>query len=272
MRECHVDVAGGRLYLVDQGDGRPLVLLHEGIVDLRAWDGLVPFLVDAGLRVIRYDRRGHGRSETEDVEYSNRSDLIAVLDTLGLERAVLVAGSAGGQIAIDAAIEHPARIDGIVALGAGLGGYEIDLRPEELALFEAMERLEDADPPDAAAIADLDVRVWVDGIGQPVDRVPSEVREAVRAMDRALWQPGRTGGRPVPLRPPAAERLDELRCPVLAAAGELDVSDVVATAHHLEASAPDARAVIVPGVAHMIALERPGLVADLVVGFVRALG
>jgi 3-oxoadipate enol-lactonase len=272
MQILDVAVPGGHLHALDEGNGPPLVLLHEGIVDLRAWDGLVPLLLAAGFRTIRYDRRGHGRSETKDVEYSNRADLVAILDALGLERAIVVAGSAGGQIAIDTAIEHPGRIDGIVALGAGLGGYEIDLRPEEVAVFESMAELEEGAVPDPDAIADLDVRVWVDGIGQPADRVPAEVREAVRAMDRALWQPGRVRGRPVPHPPPAAERLDELRCPVLAVAGELDVTEVIATARHLEASAPDARAVIVPGVAHMIALERPGLVADLVVGFVRGLG
>ena len=271
MSELSVPVPGGRLWVVDEGGGRAVVLLHAGIADLRAWDPLAGLLVAAGLRAIRYDRRGHGRSETADVEFSNRDDLVAVLDALGIDRGILVGSSAGGQIAIDTAIEHPTRIAGVVGVAAGVGGYEGDITAEELALFEEMERLEEADQPDAEAIAELDVRMWVDGPGQPPDRVPSAIRELVRAMDRPLYAGDHVGGRPIPLRPPAAERLAELRCPVLAVAGSLDVSEVVQTARHLEANAPDARAVVVPDVAHMIGLEAPDVLADLVVGFVEGL-
>ena len=75
-----IDVPGGRLNVVTEGDGPPIVLVHAGIADLRAWDSLTPLLVAAGYRVIRYDCRGYGSSPTEDVEYSNRADLRAVLD------------------------------------------------------------------------------------------------------------------------------------------------------------------------------------------------
>ncbi len=66
-----ISVPGGRLQAVVDGDGPPLVLVHAGIVDLRSWDPLVPFLVDAGFRVIRYDTRGFGSSTTDDIAYSN---------------------------------------------------------------------------------------------------------------------------------------------------------------------------------------------------------
>jgi pimeloyl-ACP methyl ester carboxylesterase len=54
---------------------------------------------------------------------------------------------------------------------------------------------------------------------------------------------------------------------VLAVAGELDVSEVVQTARHLEANAPDARALIWPDVAHMIGMEVPERLADAIVEF-----
>lgn len=73
------------------------------------------------------------------------------------------------------------------------------------------------------------------------------------------------------LDPPAAQRLDELRCPVLAIAGALDVSDVAETAQHLASHAPDARAVVLPGVAHLIGMERPAELASLVADFLRPL-
>ena len=115
--ERFVDVPGGRLFVVDEGDGPPVVLLHAGIVDLRSWDGLVPHLVAAGYRAVRYDARAWGRSTTEDVAYSNRADLVAVLDALGIGRAALVGNSRGGQIAFDTAVEFPDRVVAVVGVG-----------------------------------------------------------------------------------------------------------------------------------------------------------
>jgi len=268
-----VPVPGGRLHVVDEGDrgDPPIVLLHAGIADLRAWDELAPALVGAGHRVVRYDTRGFGQSSTQDVEFSNRADLIAILDALGIGRAVLVGNSRGGQIAFDSAIEFPDRVVAVVGVGAGLGGFEGESTPEEIELFERMEAIESADPPDPDAIADIDVRVWVDGPGQPETRVPAAIREKVRVMDAPQYVPGHTTGRPIPLAPPAAARLADLRCPVLAIAGALDVSDVAHTARHLQAKAPDARALVLPGVAHMIGMEIPDELAALIAQFVAPL-
>jgi 3-oxoadipate enol-lactonase len=266
-------VTGGRLQVVDEGDPShpPVVLLHAGIADLRAWDDVVPPLVDAGYRVIRYDSRGFGASTTDDVEFSNRADLVAVLDELGIGRAALVGNSRGGQIAFDTAIEFPDRFVAVVGVGAGLGGFESQSTPEEIALFQEMEALEAAAEPDPAAIADIDVRVWVDGPGQSETRVRAAIRDKVRLMDAPQYAAGHLSGRPIPLDPPAAARLADLRCPVLAVAGELDVSDVAQTARHLEANAPAARAVIMPGVAHMIGMEAPDELAALIVEFLAPL-
>ena len=136
LMERFIDVPGGRLFVVDEGGGPPVVLLHAGIVDLRAWDAFVPHLVAGGYRAVRYDARGWGRSTTEEVDYSNRADLVAVLDALGIGRAALVGNSRGGQIAFDTAVEFPDRVVAVVGVGAGLGGFEGQATPEELALFE----------------------------------------------------------------------------------------------------------------------------------------
>lgn len=265
--ERSVDLPGGRLFVVDEGTGPPIVLLHAGIVDHRSWDGLVPFLTGAGYRAVRYDARAWGRSTTEEVDYSNRADLLAVLDALGIGRAALVGNSRGGQIAFDAAIEFPGRVAAVVGVAAGLGGFEAPATAAEQALFEEMERLEEAEPRDAEAIIALDTRVWVDGPGQPAGRAPAWIADQVRTTNVRLAEPGHVFGRPIVLDPPAAARLGELACPVLAIAGALDVSDVAATARHLAAHAPDARAVVLPDVAHMIGMERPAELAALVTEF-----
>lgn len=270
--ERFVEVPGGRLFAASDGAGSPIVLMHAAIVDHRAWDAMVPGLVDADFRVVRYDYRAFGASTTDDVEFSNRADLLAVLDAFGIARAALVGNSRGGQIAFDTAIESPERVIAVVGVGAGLGGFDGALTPEEQALFDEGERLESAAEPDVTAIVDLDVRVWVDGPGQPPDRVDREIRDAVRAMDRPLYEPGRIRGRPIRLDPPANDRLGEVRCPVLAVAGALDVSDVVQTARRLEAAAPNARAVILPDVAHLIGMEAPARLNALIVDFLTPLG
>jgi 3-oxoadipate enol-lactonase len=269
--ERFVDMPGGRLFIVDEGFGPPVVLLHAGIVDLRAWDALVPHLIAAGHRAVRYDARGWGRSTTDDVDYSNRADVVAVLDALGIGRAALVGNSRGGQIAFDTAIEFPDRVVAVVGVGAGLGGFEGHLTPDELAMLDEMERLEEAEPKDADAIAEINVRIWVDGPGQPAGRGPAWIATHVRETCLVLSAPGHVFGRPIRLHPPAAERLADLRCPVLAVAGALDVSDVAETAEHLAAQAPNARAVILPDVAHLVGMERPAELAALVAGFLEPL-
>jgi pimeloyl-ACP methyl ester carboxylesterase len=269
MAERHIEVPGGRLLVRDFGSGPPMVLLHAGIVDSWAWEPLTPLLMDAGYHVIAFDRRGAGGSRTEDVAFSDRADVIAVMDALGVERACLVGNSIGGQIAIDVAVESSERVAALVTIGANIGGYLPEPTPEEAALFDAPERLEEAGDPDA--IADFDVRLWVDGPGQPTDRVPPEIRDLVREMCRENAAPGRLQGKPVPLEPPAAEQLERLTMPLLAIAGGLDVSVVIATARWLEANAPTAAAAVVPDVAHMIGLEAPEALAGLIVEFLEPL-
>lgn len=269
MTTSQLEVPGGRLHVIDEGSGPPIVLLHAGIADHRSWDDMAPLLQAAGYRTIRYDQRGAGRTTTDDVEFSRIADLLAVLDANGIDRAVLVGNSMGGQLAFDAAIEAPERVVAIVGVGAGLGGFDGGNTPLELAMFKEMEELEGADPVDPAAVAEIDVKVWVDGPGQPPTRVPAAIRNLVLEMDR--WDSAKPQGKPIRLKPPASERLEELRCPILVVAGELDVSEVAVTARHVEASLPNARAIIWPDVAHMIGMEQPARLANAIEAFLAPL-
>jgi pimeloyl-ACP methyl ester carboxylesterase len=85
-------------------------------------------------------------------------------------------------------------------------------------------------------------------------------------------EPNRTQGKPIRLSPPANDRLADLRCPVLAVAGALDISDERLIGERLAAAAPNARAVVLPGVAHMVGMEDPRGLSDLIVELLRPLG
>src|SRR4249919_2566058 len=139
-----IEVPGGSLHVVDDGAGPSILLLHAGVADLRAWDAMVAPLVAAGYRVIRYDARGYGRSTTEDVEFSPRADLRAVMDGLGVERAALVGNSRGGQLAFDTAIESPERVVAVVGVGAGVGGFDGGDTPAEIEIEKAYEAVDSA--------------------------------------------------------------------------------------------------------------------------------
>ena len=250
-----VEVDGGRIYYEVEGAGHPLLLIHGGLGSLRMWDEQAPAFARR-YRVIRYDTRGFGRTETGDVEFSNRADAAAVLDHLGAASAHLVGQSRGGIIALDFVIDYPARADAFVSVAGGVGGYQpqfpegIDRPPwdEMEALWESKQW---------GRLAELETQVWVDGWGQPATRVDAGLRQRVHDWILATYQAEEPEGKPQPLDPPAAERLAEVRAPTLVMVGEVDEPGGVAAGRHLAASVSRARLVEFPGVAHMIQLEAP---------------
>jgi 3-oxoadipate enol-lactonase len=264
-----IDVPGGRLAAEDEGDGPPIVLVHSAIVNRRSWDALTPLLVAAGYRAIRYDMRGWGESTAEAVEYSPRADLLAVMDARGIERAAAVGNSWGAIQVLDTVLESPDRFVGFAWLGGGVGGFEGGNNPQEQELLNAEDKAEEEGQADLAA--DLDVRIWVDGVGQPPTRVPAAVRDAVRAMDREILEPGREYGTNTPLEPRANERLGDLAVPTLVVIGALDVSGTRKAARRLAEAAPNARLEEWPDVAHMIGMEQPDRLAALLVEFLAPL-
>lgn len=161
-------------HVLESGDpaGRPVLFANSLGTDLRVWDRLLPELPE-GLRLIRYDKRGHGLSDCPPPPYG-MGDLVAdaagLLDALEVRGAVVVGLSIGGMIAQGLAAERPdlvgalvlsdtaakigteaswqERIDavrdkGIAALEAGIlerwftRGFRDD-RPEELAGWRHM--------------------------------------------------------------------------------------------------------------------------------------
>ena len=90
--------AGIEIYYEDHGFGQPVVLIHGYPLSGRAWDKQVPALLEAGYRVISYDRRGFGRSSQPVTGYDYdtfAADLHALLEHLDLRDAVLAGHSMG---------------------------------------------------------------------------------------------------------------------------------------------------------------------------------
>lgn len=264
-----LDIPGGRLAIADEGSGPPIVLVHSAIVNRRSWDEVTPRLVEAGYRVVRYDMRGFGESSAQAVEFSPRADLLAVMAARGIGRAAVVGNSWGAMNCLDAVIEAPDRFVALVWLGGGVGGFDGGRTAEEQALLDAEGKAEEDGDPDLAA--DLDVRIWVDGVGQPAGRVPAAIREAVRTMDRELLEPGREFGTNTRLAPPANDRLGAVAVPVLAIIGELDTSGTRAAARRLAEGAANVRLESWPDVAHMVAMEQPDRTAALMAEFLAPL-
>src|SRR3981189_861247 len=86
------------LYYEDHGAGAPVVLIHGYPLSGRAWDKQLPVLLEAGHRVITYDRRGFGKSSQPASGYDYdtfAADLNTLMEKLDLRDAVLVGHSMG---------------------------------------------------------------------------------------------------------------------------------------------------------------------------------
>ena len=247
-----LETNGGRIYYEADGSGEPVVLIHAGIANLRMWDGQVEALKDS-YRVIRYDTRGFGRTETEAVPFSNRADIAALLDHLGEASAHLVGMSRAGSIALDFALEFPERVRTLTVAAGGVSGYESAEGSSE-ETFEEPEKLWEA--KEWERLADWETDFWVEGPGQARGRVDPAIRAKVHDWILTNYQAENEEGQPQVLQPPANERIAQLRAPLLVMLGTLDEPGTTATMRYLASVVPGARLEEFE-TAHMINLEQP---------------
>jgi pimeloyl-ACP methyl ester carboxylesterase len=259
-----VETNGARIYYEADGSGHPLVLVHAGIANLRMWDEQVPIFARHH-RVIRYDTRGWGRTETEQVEFSNRADLAAVLDHLGEQSAFLLGLSRGGSIVLDFALDYPERTNALIVAAGGVGGFETEESPEEEAIWQEAERHEQAH--DWAWLADFETRFWVNGASQPAGRADPAIRARVHDWILTTYEAEKNEGKPQRMDPPAARRLADLRAPTLVMVGDLDERSTQLSCRHLAEAVPGARLELFRGAAHMLNLEQPEHFNRLVLDF-----
>lgn len=250
-----LETNGARIAYDVEGSGEPVVLIHAGIANRSQWDAQVAALKDA-YRVIRYDTRGFGETETDAVHFSNRADIAALLDHLGERSAHLVGMSRSGSIALDFAIEFPDRVRSLTVAAGGVGGYESPNGSPE-GTFDEPERLWEA--KDWERLADWEADFWMNGAGQPSGRADPAIRAKVHDWILSNYRAEKEEGQPMVLDPPAVGRLGELRAPVLVMLGTLDEPGTSHAMRHLAASVPGAQLEVFEDAAHMLNLEQPEL-------------
>jgi pimeloyl-ACP methyl ester carboxylesterase len=235
------------------GRGDPLVLVHAGVADARMWEPIVPALA-AQHRVIRFDMRGFGRSRSAKGGFSPANDLAALLDDLAIERAHVVGASFGGLVSLEFAAAHPDRVASLVLLAAALP--DIDPSPALMAFAEAEEaaiavgKIEEA--------VEVNVKMWA-------SHSTPEVQALVADMQRVAFELQlREGAESDEPDPPVSARLGEIAVPATVVHADGDVEDFGEIARRLHAELPDATLHEVADAGHLIALDQPEAVTQLI--------
>ena len=251
---------GAQLAYEVAGNDPAVVLIHGFGLDMRMWDPQAGPLAD-GFRVVRYDCRGFGASGPFDpaVPYTHAGDLVALLDHLDIGEAVLAGLSFGGRVALQAALADPARVRGLALLDAVLDGVPWD--PESAhALDEVTRRVEAA-----GVLAGREA--WVAHPLFAAARERPDLAAALAAMVAGYpgqhWlgqDPHRETRRPLDL-------LEAVAGPALVAVGERDVPGFREMSAVLARRIPGAAYHVVADAGHMINMEQPAAVNNLLIGF-----
>jgi pimeloyl-ACP methyl ester carboxylesterase len=243
------------------GGGQTVLLLHEGVADRRGWAEVAALLAPE-LTVVAYDRRGYGQTPPSTGPFSHLDDLLAVIDHASADTVWLVGASAGGGLALDAALAAPGRVAGLVVMGTAVSGAP---EPELDAATKRLEPLLDKAYAvrDAGEINRLETWLWLDGPAQPEGRVGGAVRELALDMNAIII------GNDVPETEGASgidawHRLAEITMPVTVACGDLDVPFLVDQCRRLTDRLPNARHHVLAGLAHQPYLESASTVAQLI--------
>jgi pimeloyl-ACP methyl ester carboxylesterase len=207
--------------------------------------------------VAAYDRRGFGTTTYRPERHDQVVDLCRVLDALGLERAVLVGNSGGGEIALNAALTHPDRVSALVLVAPAISGAppvtEADIDPDVAAIWEILEAADAAGALDALNLGEI--RLWVDGPTAPEGRVGGVRRDLALDMNRIALHAESPGPEPEP--PDAWSRLSELALPTLVVVGDLDLRHLQARCRAVAERIRGAELSVLTGAAHLPAFERP---------------
>jgi pimeloyl-ACP methyl ester carboxylesterase len=228
-------------YEIYNADGPdPVLLLHGGLGSTLNWGNQVPVLMQSH-KVIALDSRGHGRSTRSDQPFGYElmaSDVLAMMDHLGLDKVKVVGWSDGGIIGLVLAMQHPERIERLFAFGANynVSGVNPTVETNEVfgqAVAMAMENYKKLSPtPDG------------------FDAFMSQIAE--------MWfsQPDFS-----------AEQLGAIRVPVAIADGQYEEAILPEHTAELARLIPGAKLIILPDVSHMAMMQDPEAFNAAMLGF-----
>ena len=245
----------------DVGTGRPIVLGHSFLCSGKMWREQVPALAEQ-YRVLNLDLRGHGNSSEVSRPFSIYdavSDVVTVLEEVGIEKAVWCGLSFGGWVAMRAALTCPERVEGLIlidtdagvehpyrklrnyamGLGARLFGMRPFLHPIARLMFGATTRRQNP-----ALVSE-----WKGEFSRV--HVPSLLLCLKAAMKRDS----------------ILQRLPEISVPALVVIGEEDRPLPPARSRQLHDLLPDSELVQIPGAGHLSALEQPAAVNEAILDF-----
>jgi len=244
VEQGHVEHDGARIWYAAFGAGTPVVLLHGGLGHGGNWAYQVPALMAAGYRPIVIDSRGHGRSTRDARPYTYvrmASDVRAVMDALGIDRAAFIGWSDGACIALVLAMQSPERAAGVFFFGCNMD-------PSGAKPFQpppVIDRCFSRHRQDYAVLS----------------ATPGDFDAFVAAVTEMMQtQPNATGA-----------ELGAIRVPVTIVQSEHDEFIRPEHAQYLARTIPGACFVLLPGVSHFAPLQRPALFNDAVLAFLSGL-
>jgi len=172
MTEIWFESHGTRLFAIERGSGRAILLLHGGLATHLACRPLAEPLA-ARFRVVTPDLRASGRSvDAGPLSWDQLADDVAALARhLGIERAAVGGTSFGAGVAVRTALRHPRLVSALLVLQPAYGGADRGLAPAQAAAMQAM---------DAAGS-----RAVAEGVGVLLplfDALPAPIRERARAI------------------------------------------------------------------------------------------
>lgn len=257
---------GGEVCFEAYGEGPAVVFLHAFPLSASMWDAQCEALAPAH-RVVRFDARGFGGSPPGGLAFTMdriADDAAALLERLGVERAVVAGCSMGGYAALAFARRHARRLAGLVLLDTKAGPDTEEARAGRRALAERVL----ADGAPAAAEAFLP-RLLGETTQRSRPLVVERVREAILAARPRAVADALHG---LAAREDSRPGLGLVRVPTLVVVGEEDVLTPPCEAEALAGGIPGARLVRVPGAGHLASLEDPRAVNAALRAFLGASG
>ena len=253
----YADLPGVRLWYTDSGgDGVPVILLHANTGNADGWQYNIPGFVEAGYRVIAFDRRGWGRStanpDSGPQPGTIAEDLHALVEHLKLDRLHLVGVAGGGFAAYDYVLWHPERLRSLVI--AASGGAIVDEELRQLREKTALPNFSSW-PPQFREVSMGYMATNPEGLQRWL-----QIHNHSRQKGAAA-QPQRTTI--------TLEKLATIRVPTLLIPGDQDLQTPPWVMRRQLARIPGAEFIVLPEAAHSINWEQPEAFNRKVLEFIR---